>query len=60
MQDMKTPLDTIIGSVAVSSPLWYQWIETGLGVFMLIGGAALLCLRLAIAWREWKTGHKKK
>lgn len=59
MQDMKVPIDAAIGGVAASSPLWYQYVETGLGIFMLIGGAVLLCLRLAIAWRDWKHGNKK-
>ena len=59
MQDMRTPLDATVASIAVSSPLWYQYIETALGIFMLVGGATLLTLRLAIAWREWKQGKKK-
>lgn len=56
----KASIDGTLGTVAVSSPIWLQWLENGLGLFMLVGGAALLVLRLAIAWREWRDGRKPR
>lgn len=55
-QHGKEALDGLLGVGAVSSPIWLQYIQTTIGMFMLIGGALLLALRLAIAWREWRAG----
>jgi hypothetical protein len=55
-QHGKEALDGILGVGAVSSPIWLQYLQTGFGLFMLVGGAVLLALRLAIAWREWQAG----
>jgi hypothetical protein len=52
----KEVMDGILGVGAVSSPIWLQYLQTTVGMFMLIGGALLLALRLAIAWREWRAG----
>lgn len=53
-QTVKTIADTGIASAAITSPVWLQMVQTYVGLFMLIGGALLLVLRLAIAWREWR------
>jgi hypothetical protein len=55
-QHGKEALDGVLGIGAVTSPFWLQAVQTGIGLFMLIGGAILLALRLAIAWREWRVG----
>lgn len=57
-QYTKGILDTIVGGGAVSSPWWMTYLQTGVTVFMLLGGAALLGIRLAIAWREWRNQKK--
>ena len=44
--------DGVLASSALSSPLWLQWVEQEVGLFLLIGGAILLAIRLGYA------GHK--
>ena len=56
----KTAIDGTLGVGAVTSPFWLNWLETGLGLFMLVGGAVLLILRLLIAWREWRDSKPPK
>lgn len=58
MQHGKEIIDGTLGIGAVTSPIWLQYLQTGIGMFMLLGGAVLLAPRLAIAWREWRHGHK--
>lgn len=41
-----------VGGVAVSVPLWLQYLELWAQAFVLIGGAVLLALRLALAVRD--------
>lgn len=50
----KMAIDGTIAVGAVTSPFWMQALQTGVGVFMLLGGAFLLGLRILIAWREWR------
>ena len=50
----KIILDGSVGGAAVTFPLWLQWTEPYIGAFMLLGGAVLLVVRLAISWRDWK------
>lgn len=52
----KEVLDGSLGLGAITSPIWLQYLQTGIGLFMLFGGAVLLALRLMIAWREWRQG----
>ena len=54
VQSAKAAIDATVGIGAVTSPFWMQALQTGIGVFMLIGGAFLLALRIMIAWREWR------
>jgi len=53
-QIAKTGLDVALAASALSSPVWLSMLQTYVGLFMLLGGALLLVLRLAIAWREWR------
>ncbi len=41
-----------VGGVAVSVPLWLQHLELWAQAFVLLGGAVLLALRLALAVRD--------
>jgi len=50
--------DIGLGGTALSSPLWIQGVESGLGVAMLIGGVVLLTLRIIISWREYQKGKQ--
>ena len=54
----KQALDGAIVAVSLASPWWLQALQQGVGLFMLLGGAVLLALRLAIAWREWRQGQR--
>lgn len=53
-----------VGGVAVSVPLWLQHLELWAQAFVLIGGAVLLALRLALAVRDLRrkegaNGHRR-
>tara|TARA_B100000073_G_C23374910_1_gene428519 strand:+ start:193 stop:390 length:198 start_codon:yes stop_codon:yes gene_type:complete len=58
--DLKTPeqlknaTDTVIATSLVSTPLWLQWVEQGLQLFMLVGGSVLLAFRLWAMIKERK------
>lgn len=54
MNTNKTITDSIIGTGALSTPFWLESFQYGMTVFMLVGGAVLLVLRIALAWREWR------
>lgn len=51
-QYAKQVADYGLGAGAVTSPIWLQYLQTTIGLFMLIGGAVLLVIRLAISWHE--------
>lgn len=53
-QGVKIALDSAIGATAVTAPAWVQNVTTYGGVIMLVAGIILMCLRVAIAYREWK------
>ncbi len=44
--DPKLVLDTAIATGMVTTPIWLQWVEQSLQLFMLIGGSILLIARL--------------
>ncbi len=44
--DPKIILDTVIATGMVTTPIWLQWVEQSLQLFMLIGGSILLIARL--------------
>ena len=58
--DLKSPdglkniTDTVIATSLVSTPLWLQWVEQGLQLFMLVGGSVLLAFRLWAMIKERK------
>ena len=59
--DLKSPdtlkniTDTTIATGLVSTPIWLQWVEQGLQLFMLVGGSILLLFRLWAMYRERKS-----
>ena len=55
--DPKTVIDTTIATGMISTPIWLQWVEQGLQVFMLIGGSLLLAIRL---WMMFSKRSKTK
>jgi hypothetical protein len=42
----KLIIDTAIATGMVTTPIWLQWVEQSLQLFMLIGGSILLIARL--------------
>ena len=50
--------DPVLATAAVTSPWWLTYFEQASSVLMIAGGIALLVLRLAISWREWKNRKK--
>lgn len=51
----KHALDSAIGAGALSSPWWLPVFNTWTNVALVLGGIILLGLRIAIAWREWRS-----
>lgn len=51
--------DIGIGGGALTVPLWVHQLEAWAQVFVLIGGAVLLALRLALAWRDLRKRNKE-
>ena len=49
----KIAIDGSIGTLAVSVPIWVEYVSTYGGLVMLIGGIVLLGFRIALAWKEW-------
>jgi len=58
IEQLKQATDAAIGVSAVVSPIWLTYLENGLGLFMMIGGAILLGLRLWLTIREIKERKK--
>lgn len=54
----RATIDATIAGVA-STPLWVEYTQTYVGLFVLVGGAMLLVLRLGLGLREWKKGRDK-
>lgn len=52
-QHTKQVIDHTIALTALASPWWLQVLQNGAAIFMLVGGAVLLSLRILIAFREW-------
>lgn len=55
MDTTKTVLDGAIVSGSVTAPVWIDYVQSGIGLLMGVGGIVLLMLRIGIAWREWKS-----
>lgn len=50
--------DIALGAGGVTSPVWLQYLETGSKTVAVVGGAALVIVRLGIAIRDWRNGNK--
>lgn len=50
----KTVTDITIALPAITSPWWIAYIETWSAVYLAIGGATLVTIRIALAIREWR------
>lgn len=53
-------IDATIAAGAVSSPWWLWYFDHATHIILVIGGIALLALRLAITWREWRGKREPK
>ena len=53
-EKIKNVTDTALSTSLVSTPIWLQWVEQGLQLFMLVGGSVLLVFRLWAMLRERK------
>ena len=47
-------MDAAFATSIVSTPIWLQWLESGLQLFMLVGGSILLAVRLWAMTRDRK------
>ncbi len=52
IEQAKHTIDAAIGIGAVASPWWLVYLENGLGIFMLAGGAVLLSFRIYLSILE--------
>lgn len=50
----KHTVDTVLGAGSLTAFAWWPFLQGSLAVFMAVGGAFLLVLRVLIAWREYK------
>jgi len=55
----RTTIDTTLAGMAISTPVWVEYTQTYVGLLVLVGGAALLAVRLVLALREWRKGQDK-
>lgn len=58
-QAAKHAIDGGIALGAITWPVWVQFLNTAGYVITFLGGLILLCLRIAIAWHEWRTRNDK-
>ena len=56
-EKIKNVTDNALSTSLVSTPIWLQWVEQGLQLFMLVGGTILLAFRL---WAMIKERKSKK
>jgi hypothetical protein len=49
--------DVVIGTGAVSSVLWWEYVTAGAEAYILIGGVILISLRV---WKAWKDNRRVK
>ena len=54
-EKIKNITDTALSTSLVSTPIWLQWVEQGLQLFMLVGGSVLLAFRLWAMIKERKS-----
>lgn len=47
-------IDGAVGAASIAAPWWLQLFNEGMHVVVVIGGAVLLALRIALAVREWR------
>ena len=55
-EQAKNVVDATLGGGAVASPWWLVYFNDAANALMIVGGIALLAIRLAISWREWRRG----
>lgn len=58
MNDFQAKVDAALGSVAATTWWWLPHFDTLVHVALALGGIALLWLRIAIAWKEWRQKRK--
>ncbi len=52
--------DIATAAGAFTAPWWLQFVSYGYHGMMAAGAAALLMLRLLIAWREWRQRRSER
>lgn len=55
-EQAKHVLDAALGTGAISSPVWLQYFTLTGNIVLILGGIALLAIRIALARREWIKG----
>tara|TARA_Y100000310_G_scaffold303505_1_gene341891 strand:- start:513 stop:725 length:213 start_codon:yes stop_codon:yes gene_type:complete len=54
----QTYVDTALATGAVASPWWLTMLQSGVELYVLIGGSILLTIRLTCAFRDWRKSGK--
>lgn len=52
---IRSVTDLTAGTAAATMPLWVMYLQGWLTFATAAGGFALVLIRLAIAWREWRS-----
>ena len=56
----QTYVDTALAAGAVTSPFWLTLLQSGVEIYIALGGALLLTIRLGVAWRDWRRPPTKE
>jgi uncharacterized membrane protein YozB (DUF420 family) len=58
VSDVSVKVDYALGTAAASAPWWLPHFDHTVHVILGVGGVALVLLRVAIAWRDWRNKHR--
>lgn len=57
-QPIQETADAAMATVAIISPVWMELIQDGFGIYVMVGGAILLTLRIIKAIKDLR--HKRE
>tara|TARA_R100000963_G_C4570191_1_gene55393 strand:+ start:214 stop:408 length:195 start_codon:yes stop_codon:yes gene_type:complete len=58
-ENFKNVVDATVAASFASTPIWLQWVEQSLQIFMLVGGSIVLIFRLWSMFRGAKKNGRK-
>ena len=55
MNDTRIAADGVIAAGAISLPWWAIYLSGWMSFAITLGGLILVCIRISLAYREWKS-----